>query len=254
MLNRLMGIVPNAAEHGYQIDLMLEFCHWFMLILFVGWSAFLLFTLIRFHRSRNPKADYYGVRTHASTHVEFMVVLVEAVLLLGFALPLWAKRVNDFPKPTDNPLVIKVIGQQFAWNFWYPGADGKFGKPNPDMISPQENDPDGKDDILSPGELHLPVNRSVILEITSRDVIHSLSLHSMRITQDAIPGSKFPAWFKPVRTGEYEIVCAQLCGMGHANMKAMMIVQTQEEFDAWVKQNGPQPVPAPAPAPAAPAK
>src|SRR5437588_2793896 len=138
MLNRMMGILPNASEHGFLIDDMLEFCHWFMLVLFVGWSAFFLFTLFRFHHSRNPKADYYGVRTHASTHVEFMVVLVEAVLLLGFALPLWAKRVNEFPRPDSNPLAIKVIGQQFAWNLWYPGADGKFGKPAPDMITPDD--------------------------------------------------------------------------------------------------------------------
>src|SRR2546425_5013666 len=133
MLNRLMGIVPTSAEHGSYIDDMLEFCHWFMLLLFVGWSAFFFYTLFRFHKSRHPKADYHGVKTHASTHVEFVVVLIETVLLLGFALPLWAKRVIDFPK--KDALVVRVMGQQFAWNFWYPGADGKFGKNDANFIT-----------------------------------------------------------------------------------------------------------------------
>src|SRR5206468_8952217 len=136
--------IPNASEHGFLIDHMLEFCHWFMLLLFVGWTSFFLFTLFRFHRSRHPMADYHGVQTHASTHVEFMVVLIEAVLLLAFALPLWAKRVNEWPK--GDALVIKVIGQQFAWNFWYPGAGGKFRKPMPDMVTPDEADTSVKDD------------------------------------------------------------------------------------------------------------
>src|SRR5438128_11777880 len=98
MLNRMMGIVPNASEHGFLIDHMLEFCHWFMLVLFVGWSAFFAFAIFRFHKSRNPKADYYGARTKASTHLEFMVVLIEPVLLLGFAWPLCASRGSDCAK------------------------------------------------------------------------------------------------------------------------------------------------------------
>ena len=94
MLNRLSGILPNASEHGPLVDHMLEFCHWFMLVLFVGWTTYFLFAIWRFHKSRNPKADYHGVRSHASTHLEASVVLIEAVLLLGFALPLWGRRVT----------------------------------------------------------------------------------------------------------------------------------------------------------------
>src|SRR5215210_7660497 len=97
MLNRLMGMPENASEHGFMIDHMLEVVHWFMAILFVGWSIFFFVTLYKFNRRRNPVADYHGVKTKASTHIEFMVVLIEAVLLLGFAIPLWAKRVSQFP-------------------------------------------------------------------------------------------------------------------------------------------------------------
>ncbi len=240
MLNHFIGLPPNASEHGYMIDQMLEFAHWFMLLLFVGWTTFFLFTIIRFHRSRHPKADYYGVKTKASTHIEFMVVLVDVLLLLGFALPLWGKRVSDFPK--NNAVTIRVVGQQFIWNFRYPGPDGKFGRSDASFVTSSNdlgidpNDPAGKDDIVSKNELHLPFNRDIILEISSKDVIHSLSLQSMRIGQDAIPGSMSPIWFKPVRAGTYEIICGQLCGLGHYNMRATMIVESQEDYDNFIKE------------------
>ncbi|SRR5581483_8081511 len=240
MLNRFIGMPPNASEHGYMIDHMLEFAHWFMLVLFVGWSAFFLFTIFRFHRSRHPKADYHGVKTKASTHIEFMVVLVDVLLLLGFALPLWGKRVTEFPK--NDAVKIRVVAQQFTWNFHYPGVDGKFGKQDAAFVNSgnelglDPNDPAGRDDIISKNELHLPFNRNVILEITSKDVIHSLSLQSMRIGQDAVPGTLIPIWFKPIRAGTYEIICGQLCGLGHYNMRAAMIVESQEEYDNFLKE------------------
>src|ERR1044071_8870828 len=97
LINELIGQPPNASEHGFQIDHILEFSHWFMGALFVGWSSFFIYVLIRFRKSRQPKADHYGVKSAISTHLEFSVVLIEAVLLVGFAIPLWAKRVNQFP-------------------------------------------------------------------------------------------------------------------------------------------------------------
>src|SRR5271156_4895750 len=132
-LDRLMGMPENASEHGYTIDHMLEFCHWFMLALAVGWSIFFFYTLWRFRAGRAPKADYYGVRTKASTHIEFMVVLIDVLLLIGFAVPLWLKRVTPFP--LGDALTVKGVGQQFLWNFHYPGTDGVFGQQRADLIS-----------------------------------------------------------------------------------------------------------------------
>ena len=97
LINEFLGQPPNASSHGLQIDHIIEFCHWFMAVLFVGWSAFFIFVLIRFRKRRQPNANYLGVTSPISTHLEFSVVLIEAVLLLGFAIPLWAKRVNQFP-------------------------------------------------------------------------------------------------------------------------------------------------------------
>src|SRR4030095_16020973 len=182
LINEFLGQPPNASSHGYQIDHILEFCHWFMAALFVGWSAFFIFVLIRFRKRHHPTADHLGVRSGISSHLEFSVVLIEAVLLLGFAIPLWAKRVNQFP-PGKDALVVHVIAQQFSFNYHLPGADGQFGRliTNSSSLSIDPNDPAGKDDIITSGELHVPVNRPVIAELSSRDVIHDFFLPSMRI-------------------------------------------------------------------------
>src|ERR1051325_5143139 len=105
LINEFLGQPPNASEHGYQIDHILEFSHWFMGALFLGWSAFFVYVLIRFRKSRQPIANHEGVTSGISTHLEFAVVLIEAVLLLGFAIPLWASRVNRFPEEKDATLV-----------------------------------------------------------------------------------------------------------------------------------------------------
>jgi len=261
-INELIGIVPNASEHGTNIDHMLEFCHWFMAALFVGWICYFFYTVWRFNAKRNPKANYHGVTSKASLHLEFSVVLLEAVLLLGFALPLWGDRVGPESWPDKaEALRIRCIGEQFKWSFHYAGPDGVFGRTDWRHVSGASNeaaigldttDPAAADDIVSVGELHLAQYRPTVIEITSKDVIHSLSLHPMRMCQDAIPGSMIPMWFRPVKNGEFEVVCAQLCGANHYAMKANMITQTQAEFDAWQKDilNLRKPA-APAPAPVA---
>ncbi len=241
LINEFLGQPPNASSHGLQIDHILEFCHWFMGALFVGWSAFFIFVLIRFRKRRQPNANYLGVTSPISTHLEFSVVLIEAVLLLGFAIPLWARRVNQFP-PGKDALVVHVVAQQFSFNYHLPGPDGLFGRrdvnfvtnSNPLGIDP--NDPAGKDDIVTTGELHVPIDRPVIAELSSKDVIHDFFLPDMRIAGDAIPGSLIPVWFTPVKTGTYEVVCAQLCGLGHYGMKGTLVVDTPQDYQAWLKE------------------
>jgi cytochrome c oxidase subunit 2 len=241
LINEMLGQPPNASAHGYQIDHIIEFAHWFMGALFVGWSAFFVFVLWRFRKSRNPVASHEGVTSGISTHLEFAVVLIEAVLLVGFAIPLWAKRVNAFPEDKDA-ILVHAIGQQFNWSFHLPGPDGVFGRrelalettANPLGLDPA--DPAGKDDLYAVGELHVPVDRNVIVDLTSKDVIHDFDLPAMRIAQDAIPGEMIPLWFKPIKTGSYEIVCAQLCGLGHYSMKGMLVVDTPADYQAWLKE------------------
>jgi cytochrome c oxidase subunit 2 len=241
LINEWIGLPPNASEHGYQIDQFIEFSHWFMAALFVGWSAFFIYVLIRFRKSRHPVADHEGVKSGISTHLEFAVVLIEAVLLIGFAVPLWARRVNQFPENKDV-MVVHAIGQQFAWNFHLPGPDGQFGRRKVDLLSNSNqvgldaSDPAAKDDIVTLGELHVPVDRPVIIELSSKDVIHNFCIPHMRMAQDAIPGQVIPMWFKPIKKGSYEVVCGQLCGLGHYSMKGMLVVDSPEDYQAWLKE------------------
>jgi len=115
-LNQLMGMAELASEHGEVVDQLLEFVHWFMLILGVGWSLFIGIAIWKFRRAKNPKANHYGVHNHASTHIEVGVIITEAVLLLGFAYPLWSRRVDDFPAGEDV-VRVRAVGQQFFWTF-----------------------------------------------------------------------------------------------------------------------------------------
>ncbi|MEP6822497.1 MAG: cytochrome c oxidase subunit II [Chthoniobacterales bacterium] len=241
LINEFLGQPPNASEHGFQIDHIIEFSHWFMGALFLGWSAFFIFVLIRFRKGRHPVADHEGVKSGISTHLEFAVVLIEAVLLIGFAIPLWANFVNEFPDSKDA-ILVHAVGQQFNWNFHLPGPDGQFGRRDLYLVSTanplglDSADPAAKDDIVASGELHVPVDRPVIVEVSSKDVIHNFALPSMRAAQDAIPGQITPMWFRPIKTGTYEIVCGQLCGLGHYSMKGSLVVDTPEDYQAWLKE------------------
>lgn len=235
-----MGIPENASVHGEQIDHFNELVHWFMLILFVGWSIFFFYTLWRFRKNRQQRASYTGIRGHASSHVEFGVIIFEAVLLLGFAFPLWAARVDTSSYPTgDNVVRVNAIAYQFGWDFHYPGPDGKFGKRSPSLVTTDNSigldfkDPAAADDFVTKNKLTAPVDRPLIVEITSKDVIHNFAVKHMRIGQDAIPGLRIPVNFTPIRTGEFEIVCGQLCGSGHYSMKGWLVIETGDDYLSW---------------------
>lgn len=240
-INEWIGITQNASEHGGLVDHMLGFVHWFMLALFIGWSIFLTYTFWRFRAGKSPNADYHGVRGHASTHIEIGVAIVEAILLLGFAFPLWSRQADDYPTSADT-IKMRAMGEKFLWNFQYPGADMMLSTWNPRLISQNNqtgrelNDPNGKDDFVNPGTMKLPLGRSVIVDVTSKDVIHNLALVPMRAAQDACPGVKSHMWFKPVKLGSWDIICGQLCGPGHSQMKAVLEVVEAKEYDEWAKE------------------
>src|SRR6266536_1784739 len=231
-----------ASEHGKYVDDLIVYVHALMGVLFVGWLAYFLFTVFRFRQSKHPKADYVGVKSHVSNYLEGGVALVEAILLIGFAVPLWAKAVTKFPSEKDST-VIHVLAKQFNWNAHYAGPDGIMGKQHPVLstsVDPfgidRKNDPNAKDDVTMQGNFVVPVNKPVVAHITGLDVIHSFAIRSMRVCQDAIPGLSIPTWFTPTRVGEYKITCAQLCGVGHYTMWGTLRVVSQDEFDKWLAE------------------
>ena len=242
LASKIMGLPVLTSEHGKNVDQLVIYVHLLMAVLFVGWFGYFVYALFRFRKTKNPKADYVGVTSHASTYVEVLVAGVEGILLFAVAIPFWAKAVDKFPSEKEATLV-RVVAQQFAWNFRYPGKDGEFGKQEMKLVGPTNpwgidpNDPNGKDDIATLNELHVPVNKPVIVYISSKDVIHSFKVIALRITQDAIPGMIIPSHFTALKSGKYQINCAQLCGNGHYGMaQGYLIVDSPEDYKKWMDE------------------
>jgi cytochrome c oxidase subunit II len=236
---KLLGLPVEASAHAAEIDRLIVLVHWLMFALFTGWAIYYMFVLIRFRAGANPKASYHGAKGTASKYVEIAVVCAEALLLVVFAIPAWARRVNDVP-PENQALVIRVVAEQFAWNVHYPGPDGVFGRSDVHLVSADNplgldrKDPAGKDDITTINQLNVPVNRPVLIHLTSKDVIHSFGVYELRVKQDAIPGLEVPVWFIPTRIGQYDITCSQLCGLGHYRMRGFLNVQSDADFQKFL--------------------
>jgi cytochrome c oxidase subunit 2 len=250
MLN-LLGMPAEASTHAADIDHMIVLIHWLMAVMFVGWGSFFIYVLVRFRKGANPKADYTGAKGKIAKSIEIAVVVAEVILLLFYAIPAWATRVAAFPSENEA-VVIHVVAEQFAWNIHYPGPDGKFGRTDIKLVGADnpigldKTDPNAKDDITEINNLTLPVNKPVLIHLSSKDVIHSFGLYDMRVKQDAIPGMDIPVWFIPNVTTEemrqrkndpkfdYEITCSQLCGLGHFRMRGFVTVQSSSDFQKWM--------------------
>ena len=244
-VTKVLGLPVDASTHGAAIDNMLFILHIFMLMLFIGWSIFFVTALYKFRKTKHPKADADKAHGRVSNFIEMGVVFVEAVLLIGFAFPLWAQRVAAFP-PEKDSVLVHAIGEQFAWNLHYPGADGIFGRRDPHLVTSDNptgldrNDPQAKDDITTINQLYLPVGKPAIIHVSSKDVIHGFSLRQMRISQDAIPGQNIPVWFVPKKPGNYEIICTQLCGLGHYRMRGFLTIVSPDDFQKWLSDQAPK--------------
>ena len=229
------------SAHAAEVDRIMTLVHLLMLALFAGWGAYFVWALIRFRKSRQPQASHDGAKGRVAGVVEIGVVVAEAVLLVVFALPLWFKRTAAQPNDA-SAIVVRVVAEQFAWNVHYPGPDGRFGNTSVALVTPtnplglDRNSPGGKDDIFVLGLLHVPVGRQVIIQLSSKDVIHSFGVPAMRVKQDAIPGLFAPVWFVPTQTGEFDIACSQLCGLGHYRMRGLITVESEDAFRKFLAE------------------
>lgn len=229
---------PASADAG-QIDGLMTLVHWLMAVLFVGWGAYFVWVLIRFRQSRQPVANPDGARGRFALSTEIAVITAELVLLVVFALPLWHNRTSAQPAMTEA-VVIRVVAEQFAWNVHYPGADGRFGETSLALLTPtnplglDRRSPAGRDDIVEVNQIHLPINRPAIVQLSSKDVIHSFGVPAMRVKRDAVPGLTAPVWFTPSAAGTFEIACSQLCGIAHFRMRATIVVESQTAFDDFL--------------------
>jgi len=182
--------------------------------------------------------------SHGNTSLEVVWTLLTTVLFVGLNLAtynLWAAE--RFDPAGANAVRVEVTGMQFAWYFRYPGPDGKFGATNPELedasaggeaaLGLDPKDPASKDDVVT-GTMVVPVNREIEVILRAHDVIHSFFIPSMRFKQDAVPGLAIHMHFTPIQTGDYEILCAELCGLGHYKMHGMLKVVSQDEYDKWL--------------------
>jgi len=186
------------------------------------------------------KASY----SHGNTKLEIVWTVLTTILFVGMNLAsssIWASE--RFRQAEDNAVHVEVTGMQFQWYFRYPGPDGKFGVTKPELedasaggdaaLGLDPKDPASKDDVVA-GVMVVPVNREIEVILRAHDVIHSFFIPAMRFKQDAVPGLAIHMHFTPIQTGEFEIACAELCGLGHYKMHGILKVVSQEEFDKWL--------------------
>lgn len=210
----------SVSTYGGQIDYVINLIFYVTAFWFVLVTAVLLFFVIRYRRRAGVPAAF--VQGETGREVAWILVPAFLVLVCDLGIDAAGGRAWEAVKgpPPPAALTVQVMGSQFVWKFTYPGPDGRFGAGN-----------DLKED-----SLHVPLGQVVRLELQSEDVIHDFFVPDMRLKQDVIPGRTITAWFQATKPGTYEIACSQLCGPAHFDMRGELVVQTESEYQAWLKQ------------------
>jgi len=232
--------VGASAATGF-IDRQFTITFILMGIVFLAAQLGLGYIVWRYRQTPNSPPVAYS---HGNTKLEVVWTLLTTVLVVGLNLmgsSVWASQ--RFDPAEANAVQVEATGMQFAWYFRYPGGDGTYARTKASLMDPSAggesavgldtSDPSAKDDVVT-GTMYLPVNREVDLSLRSVDVIHDLFVPQLRFKQDAVPGLNIHMHFKPTAIGEYEIACAELCGLGHYKMHGMVHVVSQGDFDKWL--------------------
>ena len=239
-LGNFGGSFPPLASNFSQIDKQ------FSLTLTITGTAFLLshfllgYFIFKYQEKKSSIAKYHLGNLRLEIAYGILLVIV-FITLAATSQNIWNKIYSSTPK---NPIEIEAVAKQFEWQFRYPGSDNQFGKidlaqieKDSNPLGLDKNDPDGRDDILTGSELIVPLGESIRLYLRSQDVIHSFFVPNLRVKQDVMPGMLMKLDFQATRLGEYEIACAELCGLGHYRMKAKLKVVSKEDFTLWLKNN-----------------
>jgi cytochrome c oxidase subunit II len=231
----------NISEHGEGIDAQFNRTLWVVGIAFTGAQLALGYAIWRFGRRGSERAVY----THGSNKLEATWTIITAGVFIAIAIlgqQVWARL--HLYAAADDAVRIEVVGQQFQWNFHYPGPDNAFGRTSAEFIDDSSlnyvgldpGDPAGKDD-MQLTTLVIPAGRQVELTLRSKDVIHSLFIPHMRFKQDTVPGMaiKVHLTAREGTENRYEIPCAELCGQLHYNMKSPLLVVSREEYESMAQ-------------------
>ena len=214
----------NINEHGQIIDDLFMFILYLTGVIFIGTGILLFWFLWKYDTETRTEPVKY---THGSHTIEIIWSILPAATLLFIAIyqmDAWASHkmvppVDDHGDP--KPALLEVTGRQFEWRLRYAGRDGELYT---------------KDDVFTVNDLHVPVNEQVVIVVKSQDVLHSFFLPNMRIKQDLIPGMKQKVWFQANQIGQYDLVCAELCGWGHYKMCGRLWVDSADDFAKWLEQ------------------
>lgn len=231
----------DISTHGAEIDKQMDETMWEAGLSFLAAQLVLGFFVWQFAGRKDGKIRNFPGGAKYLVIAALVLVGAEALALGAIGTKAWAKVY--FEPASADALPVQVQAGQFAFYFHYAGPDGKFGGLHPEKIDEgnanyfgldPENDVAARDDIQS-GEFAIPVNREIHLMMHAKDVGHSFYVRELRIQQDFVPGLDLSLHFTATKIGKYEIVCTQLCGLGHFNMKAYLNVMSQEDFDKWLK-------------------
>lgn len=231
----------DISTHGHAIDHQMDLTFVITGIIFVLAQLGLAYFVWRYRdRGDGRKAIY----SHGNNKLEAIWTAACAILFVGLDLmgyQIWANV--HFTGAAPGAMKVEVWGQQFAWYFRYPGPDGNFGPTHVEKVNDaignflgldRDRDPASRDDIVT-ATLAVPVNHEVELILRSKDVTHSFFVRELRLKQDMVPGMEIPIHFTATKTGTYEIVCSQLCGLGHYKMRAFFDVMSEPDFAKWLE-------------------
>lgn len=228
---------PIASNWGY-IDSTLVITFWITGFVFSAVVLFMAYCVYRFRHKEGARAHYEP----ESRKLESWLTVVTAIGVAAMLAPglfVWSQFIS-VPKDATE---VEVVAQQWQWSFRLPGADGKLGTSNAHLVSTDNplginpDDPNGRDDVVvEAADLHLPIGKPVKMLLRSIDVLHDFYVPEFRAKMDMVPGMVTYFWFTPTRTGTFEVLCAELCGVGHAFMRGAVLVDTEQDYTTWLQQ------------------
>ncbi len=230
--------LTELASNWSTIDDTITITFWVTGFVFVAVNLFMAYCVIRYRYNKDRRSEYDPENSRLEWWLTG-ITTVGVAAMLAPGLFVW----SDFVNVPEDAREVEAVGQQWHWTYRFPGDDGQLGTVDAMYVSDDNpfgmdpDDPRGQDDILvdSP-EVHLPVDQPVKMLLRSKDVLHNFTVAQFRVKMDLVPGLVSHMWFTPTRTGQFEVLCEELCGIGHFAMRGMVVVDEQEDFDAWLDQ------------------
>lgn len=228
--------LTELASNWSAIDDTISITFWVTGFVFVAVNLFMAYCIIRYRYNKDRRSEYEPENSKLEWWLTG-ITTVGVAAMLAPGLFVW----GDFVNVPEDAHEVEAVGQQWHWTYRFPGDDGEFGtvdarfysNDNPFGMDP--DDPRGLDDVLvdSP-EVHLPVDKPVKLLLRSKDVLHNFTVAQFRVKMDLVPGLVSHMWLTPTRTGDFEVLCEELCGIGHHTMRGMVVVDEQRDFETWL--------------------